>query len=722
MLLQKFYVSLICILLLFKITHAQKWGYVTMIAPSGSTAITLLDTNSRVVKTITGLSGVTGYSSHMVPGGSIWRTVGTNNSTFRGGGIHGRIQKIDYNGKLLFDYTISNGQQCAHHDICPMPNGNVLVIVYELKTATETMAKGGPNSIRYNEKLLELKPTGLNTAEIVWEWNLWDHLCQTTNPSLSNYVSSALSNPHLLNINYLNTRTDWVHMNGVDYNEELDQIVLSSHFLNEMWVIDHSLSKEETRNNSGGKYGVGGGFIYRWGNPAAYGASGNTIFKVMHDAHWVPKGRPRAGMLAGVNNQGVSNNQTAIDYFQPSWDGEKYTKNGNNAYPPSTYSFRHAALGYTSNMGSAQELPNGNILVCLAIAARVYEVDSTGKQLWNYQGMMPIPQAFRYSKCFIENPTVQITASSQLIEPGESVQLSSTVGSTGSTGIIYSWSPAEGLSDPNIANPIATPQKTTKYQLTISSAEGCTASSEVTIRVNVMGAIDLELSAEDDQICLGQITQLFAEANGGSGNYTYEWSSNPAGFNSNQADPYINPEENTWFYVSVNDGTETATDSIWIEVLPLPDQPSIRKEDSLLISSASMGNRWFFYGNIIEGAMDSSYHPTEHGSYQVQVVDSNGCASFLSEPYEYFPNGNRNITAGFDWSIVPNPVMESFRIVSSQLLLDKQINIIDLTGRVYFKGNASGIVHTLDWPSGTYLVGLVSAQKAVEYRRIIINH
>jgi len=699
---------------------AQKWGYVTMIAPSGSNSITLLDTSSRVVKSLTGLTGMTGYSSHMVPGGSIWRSVGTNNSTFRGGGIHGRVQKIDYAGKLLFDYTISNSLQCAHHDICPMPNGNVLVIVYEYKTAAESTAKGGPSAIRYNEKLIELKPTGLNTADIVWEWSLWDHLCQTTNASLNNHVASVLNNPHMLNVNYINNKTDWVHMNGVDYNEELDQIVLSSHYLNEMWVIDHSLSKEEMKLNTGGRYGVGGGFLYRWGNPAAYGASGTTIFKVMHDAHWVPKGSPRAGMLAAVNNQGVSNSQTAIDYFKPTWDGINYSRNPGQAYPPNTYNFRHAANGYTSNMGSAQELPNGNILVCLAIASRVYEVDSTGKQLWNYQGMLPIPQAFRYSKCFIENPIVQISTSDSILEPGEMTQLTSTLTSTGSTGLVYEWSPVEGLDNPNIANPVASPDKTTIYTLTVRSSEGCTASSSVLVRVNSGILIDVNITADDDTICLGQITQLFAEATGGSGVFTYSWTSNPSGFTSDQSNPYINPEEDTWYFLTVSDGSETVSDSIFIQVLPLPDQPQITKQDSLLVSSSNSGNRWFFYGNIIEGADDSTYHPIEHGSYQVQVVDSNGCASFLSEPYEYFPNSINPTLSLFEWSIVPNPVQGEFKISSAEPLFGKQIIIVDLTGREYYKGNALSQVQVSDWPTGHYMVGLKFEFGNIQYKRIFI--
>ena len=52
-------------------------------------------------------------------------------------------------------------------------------------------------------------------------------------------MTSIVDHPELININY-NTQKDWMHMNGIDYNAELDQITFSSHNLNELYVIDHS--------------------------------------------------------------------------------------------------------------------------------------------------------------------------------------------------------------------------------------------------------------------------------------------------------------------------------------------------------------------------------------------------------------------------------------------------------------------------------------------------
>ncbi|NDK54958.1 Ig-like domain-containing protein [Pontibacter fetidus] len=60
---------------------------------------------------------------------------------------------------------------------------------------------------------------------------------------------------------------------------------------------------------------------------------------------------------------------------------------------------------------------------------------------------------------------------------GKTVELRATGGDT------YVWEPAESLSNPNVANPVARPNETTTYRVTVSTEEGCTATDEVTITV-----------------------------------------------------------------------------------------------------------------------------------------------------------------------------------------------------------------------------------------------
>lgn len=63
------------------------------------------------------------------------------------------------------------------------------------------------------------------------------------------------------------------------------------------------------------------------------------------------------------------------------------------------------------------------------------------------------------------------------ISLGYSIQLQATGGTT------YIWSPADGLSDTTVANPIATPLATTTYVVVIHPGEGCTATRQVTVTV-----------------------------------------------------------------------------------------------------------------------------------------------------------------------------------------------------------------------------------------------
>jgi hypothetical protein len=390
------------------------------------------------------------------------RTAVHTSNSFSGGPICGRVQTHDYSGNIVWDFTYSTTNYCTHHDMCPMPNGNVLLIAYERKTAAEVTAAGCSAfaSEMWPDKIVEVQPTGATTGIVVWEWHAWDHLMQNTNAAAANYVSNLSQNPQLLNINYKATK-DWLHMNGVNYNPYLDQITWSSHNMYEVYVIDHSTTTAEAASHSGGNSGKGGDILYRWGNPVAYGASGTQILKVVHDAHWIPEGSPNAGRLVGFNNQGVSTTLSCVDQVEHTRTDYTYPVTSGQAYLPASYTSRQANIGYGSNMGNSQQLPNGNQLITVATAGNIFEFDAAGNQLWTFHSTGSIPKSFRYNDCYINNTA-----------PGIPTIADNAGTLTSSVAVTYQWYMNGNLIG-GATSQDYTPTQNGIYVVRITDANGC---------------------------------------------------------------------------------------------------------------------------------------------------------------------------------------------------------------------------------------------------------
>ena len=87
-----------------------------------------------------------------------------------------------------------------------MPNGNVLMVVWDKKTAAEAIAAGRKKELVSDyvlpDSIVEVKPTGKTTGEVVWEWHLWDHLVQDHDSTKANYGDVA-AHPELVDINFV---------------------------------------------------------------------------------------------------------------------------------------------------------------------------------------------------------------------------------------------------------------------------------------------------------------------------------------------------------------------------------------------------------------------------------------------------------------------------------------------------------------------------------------
>ncbi|MBL7926838.1 MAG: aryl-sulfate sulfotransferase [Bacteroidia bacterium] len=481
-------------------TQAQQWGNYTLYSTSNGTSTYLIDTNSPAItkKTWTHTTSTrTGYSSYLLPGGILLRTVSKSGNSFSGGPICGQVQKVDWNGNVIWDYVYSTTNYCTHHDICPMPNGNVLLIAYERKTAAQTNAAGCTQSIEmWPDKIVEVQPVGATGGNIVWEWHAWDHLVQNVNAAKANYQTSIVNHPELININY-NTQKDWMHMNGVSYNPMLDQIAFSCHNLHEIYVIDHSTTTAEAATHSGGNSGKGGDILYRWGNPAAYGASGSQILNVTHDAHWNPENVPNPGFLCAYNNKGISSNASCGDQIDAPENGYNYTITPGSAFTPSSYTLRQASGGYNSNMGGFQVLPNGNILLTIATAGIIKEFGPSGNLLWSKTATGAVPKSFRYDSCYVFSPAPALPTVSLLNDTLHS-----------SNAVTYQWY-FNGYQIAGATNSYYVPTTNGNYKVRTTDVNGCMFTYSTDYKFSTVTAIAANSSNVDVTIYPNPSNGLF---------------------------------------------------------------------------------------------------------------------------------------------------------------------------------------------------------------------
>ncbi|HEC89250.1 MAG TPA: arylsulfotransferase (ASST) [Thermoplasmatales archaeon] len=368
-----------------------------------------------------------GLSVYLLEDGNLLRTACPYpNPTFPAGGAGGRIELIDPNGTLLWYFELSNNNMCLHHDVEMLPNGNILAIAWEYKTYDEAVAAGrdpdrvSPSWGIWPDCILEIHPTGNSGGEIVWEWHMWDHLIQDKYPDKNNYGNVA-EHPELIDINYPTLREgDISHINSVDYNPEFDQILLSVHEYNEVWIIDHSTTTEEAAGHTGGRYGKGGDLLYRWGNPQTYRAGTAEDQKLFgqHDAQWIEEGCPGEGNILVFNNGWKRPNgmHSTVEEFIPpvDEDGNYYCEPGSPYGPEESFwvynGFHSGGAFFSGNIAGAQRLPNGNTIICNGQKGEFFEVTMDQKVVWKY--INPFPslvdnQVFKVRKYSSDYPGIE---------------------------------------------------------------------------------------------------------------------------------------------------------------------------------------------------------------------------------------------------------------------------------------------------------------------------
>ncbi len=445
----------------------------------------LFDNDGRVVHTWTSEYS-SGAAVYLLDNGHLFRPAEAVNRKpgFQGPAAGGRIQEFDWDGNLVWDFEYHSEKRLPHHDAIKLPNGNALLICWEMISEDEAVAHGRrPETVKDShlqaDCLVEIRPTGPTTGEIVWEWRSWDHLIQEHDKTRANY-GKVSDHPELFDVNYIHgeedqvsklmatkdgrdklralgyvgnapaapadtkkdspkndpqkkdadkaekadkkddgsaarskdapkkdqapappkdppppprKNPDWMHVNAVAYNAELDQIALSSPNFHEIWIIDHGTTTEEARGHTGGRWGKGGDLLYRWGNPRAYrnGTSLDQRLFFQHNIQWVPRGMPGEGHLLVFNNGGSRKPEeySSVDEFVPPTDKEgHYVRPKRGPFGPDRALWSYTAPNpkdfYSWFISGAQRLPNGNTLINSGAVGVVFEVTPENEIVWKF--------------------------------------------------------------------------------------------------------------------------------------------------------------------------------------------------------------------------------------------------------------------------------------------------------------------------------------------------
>ncbi|MEO8591282.1 MAG: gliding motility-associated C-terminal domain-containing protein [Flavobacteriales bacterium] len=199
---------------------------------------------------------------------------------------------------------------------------------------------------------------------------------------------------------------------------------------------------------------------------------------------------------------------------------------------------------------------------------------------------------------------------------GDSVQLQGS-----GTGALL-WTPAFGLNDPTLPDPISTPESTITYTLTVTDANTCTNSDQAIVTVNVLPSAN---AGVDRTICAGDSVAI-----GTAGPGAFTWSPAIGLSATDVATPMASPAVTTTYYVSLTDTlTCNAQDSVVVSVFT-PGQAGIDGFTSACSSGAA-----FDLFTLLDGTPDAGgiwLGPTlvPHGSMFDPAIDVSGVYTYIA--------------------------------------------------------------------------------------------
>ena len=347
-------------------------------------------------------------------------------------------KELDWNGNTVWQYTESRSNYHGHHDFVKIFNPKLgdstfMFIANKDLTAQQCLDAGCDPSHNYTGAQMDAIVEVNRAGTVIWEWWFFNHVVQDIDPTKSTYGIIA-NTPGRINLNIRGNpvKSDWMHCNSLDYNQDLDLIVINS-VHGEFYVIDHGntfLPNDPTGSTTLAAT-TAGDFKYRFGDPAKYdqgdpplvldnwekATAGNKQLGGSHDIQWIKPGLPGAGhflVFCNAQNLFELTPQSYIIEINP-YLNSSGTVTSNFVNPPDAgynivsspdpnlmkenknvskqivwrYSSKNNTSFYSTIGSGAQRLPNGNTLVCSMNDGHFFEVAPIDTSIvWEYTNPM----------------------------------------------------------------------------------------------------------------------------------------------------------------------------------------------------------------------------------------------------------------------------------------------------------------------------------------------
>ena len=418
-------------------------GY-TLFSPFRGQNTYLIDMEGRVVHMWPypegwGVPGSEAVEKHarLLEDGTLLR--GTVNKAEKGNQSGAIYQLIDWDGEVIWEHDEEREGYTPHHDFRMTWNPKLQqrTLMY---VTTKEMAHDQVIALGVDPELHEdysSRPDGIVEIDmdgnVIWEWNVSDHVVQDINPDLPTYGVIA-DNPGKMDPNFGGgVSGDWIHINAFDHNDALDQIVISNSANSEVMVIDHGATfvPGDLQQSTELAAGDAGDFIYRWGNPCAHGAgdcpstledgnsstNGHQQLFFTHDVQWIREKEvnpmewelPGAGNFLIFDNGSRRPNPTYSSVIEVNpYDGDmadgvyidqmdggyETAASGFGAGPDAGQNISNQIVWkftgalpnsfYSDYISGAQRMPNGNTVINSGAHGHFFEVTPDGEVVWEY--------------------------------------------------------------------------------------------------------------------------------------------------------------------------------------------------------------------------------------------------------------------------------------------------------------------------------------------------